>query len=90
MSFGSWISNPDNLGPVLAPWLYDALKPKPAKAADIGAPPELPSLTDQAIQIARDREARRNRAGGTTSTFLTGQLGALEQPSSFVQSMLGS
>jgi hypothetical protein len=70
-------------------FIGDLLNPK-GKAADIAAPPDIPDLTDQAIQIAREREARRNRAGGTNSTFLSGVLGPMDQPSTFVKSMLGS
>jgi hypothetical protein len=70
-------------------WIGDLLGRK-AQAADIGAPPQIPDLTDQAVQIAREREMRKNRAGGTNSTFLSGVLGPMDRPSSFVKSMLGS
>jgi hypothetical protein len=69
-------------------WIGDLLGRK-AKAADIGAPPEIPDLTDQAVQIAREREIRKNRAGGTNSSFLTGALGDTGFVSTAVQKLMG-
>jgi hypothetical protein len=74
----------------LGSFAYDLLRPRSAQGANLPALPGMPDLTDQAIQIARDREARRQRAGGTSSTFLSGVLGPMDQPSTFVKSMLGS
>jgi hypothetical protein len=69
-------------------WIGDLMGRK-AQAADIGAPPQIPDLTDQAVQIARDREMRKNRAGGTSSSFLSGVLGDQGFVSSAVRSMTG-
>lgn len=75
---------------VLPGLAYNLLRSQTPGAPDLGTPPVLPDLTDQAIQIARDRAARMNRAGGTNSSFLSGVLGPMQQPSTFVKSLLGS
>ncbi len=58
-------------------------------AAAVAPPPALPDITDQAIQLARDRERRRNLGGGTKSTFLSGVLGDQSAPSTFVKQLMG-
>jgi hypothetical protein len=62
----------------------------PSFASDLITPPHpAPDLTDKAIQLARDRERRRQMGGGRTSTFLSGVLGDANAPSTFVKQLLG-
>jgi hypothetical protein len=53
-------------------------------------PPAPPSYTDRVVQLARERERRRQAGGGRSSTFLSGVLGDQSVVSPTVKKMIGS
>ncbi len=57
--------------------------------APLEGPAPVPDLTDKVIQMARERERRRQMGGGRQSTFLSGVLGDSSPPSTFVKKLLG-
>ena len=72
---------------------YNMVAGKPPSGPDagaLGAPPPAPTLSDQVILQARERERRRLMGGGTKASFLTGAAGDQSPVSRTVKAMLGS
>ncbi len=64
---------------------------RPDATSGLPSPPApAPDITDKVIQMARERERRKQMGGGRQSTFLSGVLGDQSAPSTFVKQLMGS